>query len=945
MKFGDFRLDVANACVWREEQKLKLTPKEFRVLRYLVEHRDRVVERVEFRREVWAGVHVSSDALEVCIKRLRQALADTTKPYRFIETVPTLGYRFLRPVQSLESEYVQSLKSEKAPHTHPLISRPQGRETASTFIGRQQEVALLQHRLLVAQQGHGQVVSIVGEPGMGKTRLLHEAQQTLAAETVTYLEGRCLSHGSTIPYLPLLGLVRQLGHVQAEDTPAVIAEKLQRLLHGVGVDAEQQTPSLLHLLGLTVGTAALENLSSEAVKTRTIDLLVQMFLRTSQQQPVLIAVEDLHWIDRFSEEVLTMLVERLPGHPFLLMVTYRAGYRPPWIGKSYATQIALPPLSPQESKELLHSLTNATALPETLQQQLLSKAQGNPFFLEELTRAVTDSQLQFTATVPLAIHTVLATRMQHLSTDARQLLHTAAVLGRSFSRRLLAATWNAPLDHALAELRQQEFLFAQTQQNEVVYVFKHALTQDVAYESLSPKQRRVLHGRAGQALETLYAHRLTEVYDQLAYHYARTHEHAKAFEYLTRFAESASRRYAHAEAVTALNEALAHAQQLPPEQQDRAILTLLPALAFSSFSLMHFQESLDVFLHYQPHAQRLQDARLTGPYHFWIGYFYNLLGSPDAAFSYLQRALADASRCGDEATAGKTHYELARGYFWLGQLRQGLAHAQQAIPLLQRAHEQWWLGLAHCMLGINYHLLGEFAAALRAYEQATAIGVALADKAVQAYAAFLAGWAQATRGAWQEGITHCEHTIQLDASPATNLQGYAFLGYCHLEKGDFSIAREIFQQCLVQSDKAQMLPMKGWFSIWMGEAYLRDGQLAAAEPYAHEALTIVTSTKSVYWIGLAERLLGELALAIDKYADAATHLHTALEIFTSGGARFDEGRTHLILANVARAQTKRQALRTHVTAAYRLFTELKTNIRAEQVVRFAKDCGIGLDEI
>ena len=219
----------------------------------------------------------------------------------------------------------------------------------------------------------------------------------------------------------------------------------------------------------------------------------------------------------------------------MLLTTYRPGYRPPWLDKSYATQLALRSLAPTEALTVVRSTRSGAALPAHLEQTIVEKAEGNPFFLEELTRAILEQgALQTAGSVPDTIQGVLSARIDRLPEDHKRLVQTAAVLGREFSRSLLEAIWDGgAVDPLLVELQRLEFLYERTGAEEPTYVFKHALTQEVAYESLLTTRRQALHAAAGQALERRYADRLDEVADRLAYHYARTDNAAKAVEYLS----------------------------------------------------------------------------------------------------------------------------------------------------------------------------------------------------------------------------------------------------------------------------------------------------------------------------------------------------------------------------------------------------------------------------
>jgi predicted ATPase len=404
----------------------------------------------------------------------------------------------------------------------------------------------------------------VAEAGGGKSRLLYEFRQRLAGKRVMYLEGRCLSYGHALPYHPIIDLLRHNCGITEADGPAAVAKKVHMALHEVDMDVETSAASLLQLLGVKEGTERLAALTPEALKTRTVETLRQMSLRGSQRRPLIVEIEDLHWCDTTSEDYLAWLVESVAGAAILLLVTYRPGYRPLWLDKSYATQMARCHLAPQESATVVRSARLHQALPEHLERMIIEKAEGNPFFLEELTRAVLDhADVATDVTVPQTIQGVLMARIDRLPEAPKRLLQTATVLGREFSPHLLEAIWDAarPLE-PLLELTRLEFLFARSGAEGPTYEFKHALTQEVAYESLLTTRRQALHAAAGQAL-TLYVQRLEDAYDRLAYHYASTDNATKAVVYLTRVAEKAARNSAHVEAITHLTRGLELPQTLP----------------------------------------------------------------------------------------------------------------------------------------------------------------------------------------------------------------------------------------------------------------------------------------------------------------------------------------------------------------------------------------------
>jgi class 3 adenylate cyclase len=531
-----------------------------------------------------------------------------------------------------------------------------GERSLSQFVGRTRELATLEALLARVEAGEGQVVGVVGEAGAGKSRLLFEFRQCLRDRPVTYLEGRCLSYGRAIPYVPLLDLLRHNCGITDTETPETLTAKVCISLQEVGMDTAEWVPYLLHLFGIQTGTEQLGVLSPEAIKARTFELIRQMSLNGSQRQPLIFEVEDLHWMDTTSEAFFALLAESLNAARILVLGTYRPGYRPPWLEQSNATQIALPRLTREDSLVVIRSLAPPERLPEPIVQTILAKAEGNPFFLEELTRTVLDvGESPAAVVVPDTVQGVLMARIDQLPEVTKSLLQTAAVLGREFSLHLLSAIWAEPgsLAPLLLELKRLEFVYEQTGVEEPTYVFKHALTQDVAYESLLTTRRQTLHAAAGLALERLYAARLEDVYDRLAYHYAKTDETDKAVDYLMRFAEKAARSYAHADAVTALQEALVHVARLPVEARDRRTLEITLRLVNSLYFLGRFQESLNALLQQRECLERLQDPALAGPYYFWLSHTYSYRREAALTAQSAQYAIAAAQQCGDEVTLGK----------------------------------------------------------------------------------------------------------------------------------------------------------------------------------------------------------------------------------------------------------------------------------------------------
>src|SRR5918996_314596 len=598
----------------------------------------------------------------------------------------------------------------------------------SRFVGRDGELRRLGAILAEAQAGAGRLVRVVGEAGSGKSRLVYELRRTLGGTDMTTLEARCRSYGATIPYLPILDLVRAQCGIEELDPPETVADKLRTTLAALGIDATERAPFLLQLLGIKDG-GDLDELASDVVRARTIDALRLMLLEGGRRRPLLVVLEDLHWIDDASEEYLGTLVQGLGGEPILMLATHRPDWQPRWRAPSCAEEIVLPPLGEADSLTLVETVVTRARLPEALARMILDRASGNPFFLEELARAVAEQgDLAAARTVPDTLRAVLSARLDRLPDTLKRVLQTAAVLGREFPRRLLEGVWDGPGAVAahLAELARLDFVHELTAGDDPAYAFNHALTQEVAYESLLTAHRQALHAAAAGALESACAGRVEREWERLAYHWTRTARADKAVEALSRVAARAMAAYANAEAVAALREAETHAARLTTDRE-RVTLRLALERSQAQFLLGQVQESLDELRSYAELVERVADSSLTAQYHFRLAFALGVLGDSPRAIEEAQRALREARRGGDVATEGKAQYILTREAFWSGDLRAGIDHGRHAVVLLERAGERWWLAMAHWGRAMSYLLLGSFDEALDSVTWSQAIADRLAD--------------------------------------------------------------------------------------------------------------------------------------------------------------------------------------------------------------------------
>jgi len=801
---------------------------------------------------------------------------------------------------------------------------PPDLRSRTPFVGRQAELAFLKDRLVATRAGHGQMIGLVGEPGAGKSRLVGAFRAFVQREGLVYVEGACVPHGAAIPYLPMIDLLRGACGITAGDAPDVMPQKVRATLRLLRLDADETAAYLLPLLGVSeesVPTVAAETMPPQARRVRTIAILREIALAASRRGPVVLVVEDLHWIDRTSEECLAALVDSLAGAPIVVLTTYRASYRPWWLDRSYATQVALSALSEVQSQDLVRGLLPASASDEVV-RALVERGDGNPFFLEELARAQRDeSSERPRSALPETVQEVLQLRIDRLPSGARRALLGAAIVGRRVPRWLLEAIWPGPEDlgASLRTLVTLEFLYERGG-GEPAYAFRHMLTLEVAYANLSVCERHALHTAAAEAFESRHRDRLDPVLEHLARHYALSPRAAKAVHYLARFAEKAARTHAHTEAIGALDEALALLEDLPePERPQRRADLLLRRVA-SLLPLGRFREAQDRLLTPELQSVAPTDATLAGPYHFLRARITSFLGAHDDARASAELAIEAGRRAGDVRMMGKAHAFLALDAALAGQGQAGLEHGRQALALLEGTAEQGWLGMAHWAIGLGQAANGEFARALDGQARARAIAAALGDRALLASVAWATGAIHAAAGDGAAAIHACKESLALAPDPLQAALSRGWLGYAYVEQGDPAAAIPLLEQSTRELATFRFA-RHGWFLVFLAEAYRRSGRIEEASEAAKAGLAAMVPARLAYGIGWGYRVLGRIARLQRAFESAEAHFMEAHRTFDAIGARHEVARTELELAALAeergdagRAAEYRAAAQSHLEA-------------------------------
>jgi class 3 adenylate cyclase len=453
----------------------------------------------------------------------------------------------------------------------------------SRFVGRVRELAILHELLAPIEEGQGQVVGLVGEPGVGKSRLCYEFARGHQPHGWLVLETSADSYGKATPYLPVIDLLKTYFQIADRDDVSTIRDKVIGKLLTPGASLQAMMPAFLALLEVPVGDPTWQSLDPPQRRQRTLEAMKWLLLRESQVQPVFLIVENLHWIDTETQAFLDRLVEGLPAARILLLVSYRSEYQHAWGSKTYYAQLRLDPLPLEHAHELVTSLLGDDVSLAPLKQRLIGWTEGNPFFLEESVRSLVEMQVLVgehgvyrlatalpSLQVPTTVEAVIAARIDRLPPEAKHLLQCAAVIGKDVLFSLLQAIAELPeeaLRRGLACLQAAEFLYETGFTPEHTYTFKHALTHEVAYAGLLHELRRTFHARIVEAIETRHADRLSEQLERLAHHALRGELWEKAVTYLRQASTKARARSASREAGAYLEQALAALEHLPENRQ------------------------------------------------------------------------------------------------------------------------------------------------------------------------------------------------------------------------------------------------------------------------------------------------------------------------------------------------------------------------------------------
>jgi class 3 adenylate cyclase/tetratricopeptide (TPR) repeat protein len=782
------------------------------------------------------------------------------------------------------------------------------------FVGRQTELAALHQALGQAEAGHGQVAAVLGEAGVGKSRLVYEFVHAHHTRGWLVLESASVSYGKATPYFPVIDLLRRYAHIEEHDDPRTVRARVTGQVLTLDAALQDTIPALLALLDALPEDSPFLTLDPPQRRQRTLAALKRVVLRESQVQPLLLVFEDLHWIDAETQALLDSLVESLPTARLLLLVNYRPEYQHGWGSKTYYTQLRLDPLPPVSADAFLQALLGDDPGLAPLKQLLIARTGGNPFFLEESVRALVETgvlvgergayrlvQPVERLQVPPTVQAVLAARIDRLPPEEKRLLQTAAVIGTEvpFSPlQAIAEASEAALHRGLAHLQTAEFLYEVRLFPERVYTFKHALTHEVAYGSLLQEQRRMLHARIVEALEELTGEQLDEQAERLAHHALRGEVWEKALVYFRQAGEKALAQSAYREAVGYFEQALGTLEHLPEERDTHEqAIGLRLALRSALFPSGDSERIVTYLREAETLAAAIDDHHRLGQIAGFLSAHFRNQGAYDQSIAAAQRALRLAIADEDVVLQALANQFLGATYWAQGDYLRAIDCLGQTAASLHGAqrHERFGQAIlpsvqSRAFLAACHAELGRFAEGNVLGAEGLQIAETVAHPSSLMWAYYGVGLLSLRQGDLRQGLTRLERAMGI-CQEANILIFFprmaAALGAAYTLAGRLADAIALLTQAMEQTTAVEMVGFQALCSLPLSEAQMLAGRLEEAHALAEHALTLARAHQERGHQAYALRLLGEIAAHREppEVEEAAAHYRQAVALAEELGMR------------------------------------------------------------
>jgi class 3 adenylate cyclase/tetratricopeptide (TPR) repeat protein len=811
------------------------------------------------------------------------------------------------------------------------------------FVGRQRELELLLDGFERARAGKGQAFSIMGEAGVGKSRLLYEFRKAIGSEDVTFLEGKCLSYIRGVAYHPIIDILKSNFGIREDDEDYQVRDRVKMGLTQLSVDEASTLPYLLELLGVKDSGIDKIPMSPEGRKDRMMEAVKRISLKGSEIRPLIMAIEDLHWTDRGSEEAMKYLLESIPGSRVLLIFTYRPEFVHTWGSRSYHSQVTLNRLSNRESLAMLTYLLGTEQVETQLQELVLQKTEGIPFFIEEFIKSLKDLKIIekkdgvysltrdiHDVTIPGTIQDVIMARVDSLPDAARGVLQTGSAIEREFGheliQRVMGISEQELLSH-LSALKDSELLYERGIYPKSTYIFRHALTREVVYGSILAAKKKRLHLDIGDAIEEVHKGNLDEYYEALAEHYTTGNNYDKAAEYCRLSARKGEKAGSFSDAVAYGEKRAACLERLPrTEDVEKKLIDTRATLGLYYTQMNYFVEAKEA-------VEPVVELALKRDYKRRIGQIYNVMGTYSSfveqdfttGFKYLREALKIGEELNDIVTVLLSDYWMALALCLNCEFDKALTHLERGLEFDVAADNLWGMAVQKSTIALFvYGYKGKADLAYQTSHEALQLAEESGDALSKALAYASHGYSYFYMGLLDEAEEHL-----LKASDLCDRINYlSWGGITNFALGEVCFAREEYQKCQEYYNKAISLLERGrYMSSWPSHykvALARAKVLNKEKDVDLESVyEIEAENKFKLYYGWTPRYIAEILLNIDDKhtSESEGWVKKAIEYDKRNGTMWELGKSHALYAELLKRKGDLAGAKEKLNKAIEIYRE------------------------
>lgn len=726
------------------------------------------------------------------------------------------------------------------------------------YTGREPELASLHICLEKAMAGRGQLVTVIGEAGIGKSRLIFEFRHSLDRDRITVLEGRCQTYGVDIPYNPMVNALRRGLNLQEEDHLDRLKEKAVFNIRNIDPNLEPYIPHFLHILSIPGDEYPLpQNLKGEELRSALQDALAAIITLNTKHRPMVLILEDWHWADEASESALKNLVSLLSSYPLMVVVLYRPEYEANWPGLEIHTPLVLKHLGRSNTEDIIKSVVRADTLPDGLVDMIHARTGGNPLFIEEISNSLIEQGLLVVETrrgiltrspddlrLPNTVQAVISTRFDQLDGKSQETLKLASVIGREFGRRILEKISPASeqLAGSLDDLKSLEIIQQIRLLPEVEYMFKHVLTQVVVYETLLHQQRRELHGLVGQAIEEFYADRLEEHYEALAHHYGKSNQFEKAIRYLELAGDKAAGYFSLGEARKHYRAAI---EILESQDKSDAAKEMYIGLSLKWAEVSHYaasNEHITILEKSTQYARDIKDEAGLGKITYWMGRMYYSLGKMAQALPWFNQCIEMAENLRDDQMLALPYNVIGRTCLFTAEFTKGIAYLEKGIPMLMRLGNQDEVIYSTGLLGLIYGLTGDFEKSFQLAYKALDMSIKMENKTREAVTNLYLEVINIQRGCWKDAINNGKKVVAICRridNPVIEGIGIYSMGYATFHQGDRQKGHQLLRSGIEKVEATGASFTLGLGYGWWADTHALAGHKEETEFCAGKAFDLI----------------------------------------------------------------------------------------------------------